>query len=428
MILLLVFFLMFSCQRQSTGIPFPQPKDCSNHQCDTSKLEVVWQKPLSQKDTGEMLSSSPILYNGNVLFTRGSFGETCSDTLKMFDAKNGNLIWTWSDYFFSSQFNEIHGEIIQSGKYALFTTEKEFYCVDLSTGKTNWRTYINVGVGYPGCSVQNGYVYQPRTIYQSDSTYSDVLYRSKVESESWEPLYNQKTINHYKPYIQCPVIWTSSKGEDIALFQIRYVNFETSLEKADFVAYNITQKKGYFRLDNIDEINAGGSIVIPYIKEDRVFIATGQIIYAVDLNTQNIIWQKKFTDGGFNGGQTFIIAGNDLYVKLNSRILYKLDSKTGSELNIDSNNGSDCNSQLLLYNKLLFYTCSGNGKIYAIDINNGNKIWSELSPNNFKGAYNNYKIYDSSNIGECGIAIDSLNNYLYASDYYFAMCLKLPKH
>jgi outer membrane protein assembly factor BamB len=82
---------------------------------------------------------------------------------------------------------------------------------------------------------------------------------------------------------------------------------------------------------------------------------------------------------------------------------------------------------MVYYDGLLYYTCSGNGKIYAIEVATGKKIWAEPSPNKFSNNMNGNKKRSGANIGAGGIAINSNLGYLYTSDYYFAMCLKLPK-
>ena len=46
----------------------------------------------------------------------------------------------------------------------------------------------------------------------------------------------------------------------------------------------------------------------------------------------------------------------------------------------------------------------------------GKKLWAEPSPNYFKAKYNNFKKFDGANIGESGIAIDTVNNLFHTSD------------
>ena len=77
---------------------------------------------------------------------------------------------------------------------------------------------------------------------------------------------------------------------------------------------------------------------------------------------------------------------------------------------------------------MVYYTCDGSNRIIALDPNTGKKIWNEPSPNNFKNKFNGNRVFRNANIGFGGIAIDSMLGYLYTSDFYFVMCLKLPKH
>jgi outer membrane protein assembly factor BamB len=151
-------------------------------------------------------------------------------------------------------------------------------------------------------------------------------------------------------------------------------------------------------------------------------------LFCINKNNGTILWQKNFDKNGetFTSCSPFV-AENILLVKPDDRTLYALDPNTGNQIWLDTDNGSGA-GEMVYHKGLVYYTCDGNGKIYAIEPKTGKKTWAEPSPNNFKNKFNGNRVFSKANIGFGGIAIDSTLEYLYTSDFYFVMCLKLPKN
>ena len=416
----LIVFACIGCHKDIIT-PLPPSTNCYFGLCDTSKLEIVWQQPLST-DTSEWISAPPNIYNNTVLFTRSTFLAS-ADTLKFFDSKTGALKSTWADYI--SRHNSLPTLTIYpyKGRY-FFTTGNDVFSIDAQTNKTVWKTHLSIGTGFDWINVQDDYVYH---VHQGNDIYntSSYLVRSKLDVGKWDTVFVQNKIDNYDPVgLQMPSVWISPKGDSVALFQIRYVEFgtTTSRNRTDFVAYNMTQKQTYFRMDSIDKF---GTVQLPYIAGNIAYVGFGSSVVCFDLINKNVKWKKNI-DGGFGGANAFMLIKDILYVKPFNNTFYALNPETSDEIWSDMNAGSG-NYGMAYNDGVLYYSCDGSATIVALNLATRKKIWNEPSPNKYPNKFNGNRRFDNANIGTGGITIDSTAGYLYTSDFYFAMCLKLPK-
>jgi len=424
MFLILLFLL--GC-KNNTNIITPTPLPCYFGLCDTSKLEVVWQRSL-RPDSSQCGSVAPQYINNSVLFSQdcGANLDTCSK----FDAKTGKIIWQWYD-FLPGNTTEPGSKARRYKEFLFFTDWNYVYGFDLITGKTKFRSDAN-GTGGPRINVQDDYVYHLRQLRNGIHDIESYLVRSSINEVNWDTVFIQKKIDDFEPtLLEMPSVWTSPSNDKIALFQIRFVdrtrtNTTIPDERTDLVAYNINQKKEYFRFNDIDSFK-GGSSELPYIIGNKAFVAFTKSIYCFDLINKTILWQKQFvSDETFSSGNPFLMVNGKLYVKPDNRSLYALNPDTGSQISVDLDTGSGA-SDMVYYKGLIYFTSFGTDKIYAIEEATGKKIWAEPSPNTYKATYNNFRSFSNSGLGGSGLAIDTINDYLFTSDYYFMMCLKLPK-
>ena len=424
MISIIILFGIISCSKPEIIPPIIDKPNCSFGLCDTSKLEIVWQKPLSY-DTSERFSAYPLLHENSILFSRSTFGEQW-DTLKSFDQKTGQLKWTWADYFSNGELRT-YKIYLEKGKY-IFNAGNDIFVVDATNGKTLWKTKLLRGGSSASINIQYDHIYMQHLDESSTKNLASYLVRSNISYGKWDTLFTENRRENSIPIgMQSPTIWISPQKDTIALFQIRFVDYGDPLKsKVDFVAYNITQKNEYFRYDNIDKLR-GGSTKLPFLIGNLVYVAFTKSIYCFDLIEKKIKWSKDMSPGeNFSSGQPFIFVENQFFVKPTNRSLYQIDPNTGAEIWSDKDNGSG-NSDMVYDNGILYYTGDGVGKIFALEVATKKWLWAEPSPNKFPNAFNGNRRFGNANIGSGGIAIDAKNGYLYTSDFYFAMCLKLPK-
>ena len=426
---IILFSLIVGCHKRDPIIlpPVnPKPPCVIDYLCDSSKLEIVWQQPLST-DTAEWVSTEPpIIFENNVLFTRFTFNEQI-DTIKQLNRFTGKLEWAWADYQGRIRFLADNKIYFSDNKY-IFTTWNDVYAINASTGKLSWVTLMPTGgEGDPFMNIANGKLYHSHIKKENRKIVASYLVRSNSDLGKWDTVFTQPTIGNLEPRAKPPAVWIAPSGDEILIFQIRYVDFSpTIVQRVDVIAYNATKKEIYFRFDNIDPYFVG-SVLLPYVLNNKVYVPLNRSVVCFDLIEKKKVWEKDFGFGHFfNSGQPFLYAENQFFVKPGDRTLYQLDPNTGAEIWADKEAGSGASD--MVYNEgIIYYTGDGTGKIYALDISTKKYIWAEKSPNYFYNKFNGKKRYDNANIGFGGIAIDPVNRLLYTSDNYFAMCLKLPK-
>ena len=423
--LLLILTVSFNlgCHKDVV-IPIPTSTPCNFGLCDTSIIEIVWQRPLSI-DTTEWISVPAVLNTNDVLFCRCTF-DAGSDTLKLFDSRSGNLKNTWADYLHPSPASP--SNIFLSGGKFIYGIWDDVYTIDATSLTSFMKSRVFNGTGLPRINVQGGYIYHTHNGKDIYSSSASNLVRSKIDILKWDTIFTQNKIDNYVPNIERSSIWVDTKGNSVALFQIRYVEFgtATSRDRTDFVAYNITQKQIYFRFNEIDSFKTG-SIEYPYIYGNNAYVTLTRSIYCFDLINKKIKWSKTMLPGEtFSGAEPFLMVENKLYLKPDNNTLYSLNPETGEQIWVDTNAGVG-NYGMFYNNGILYYTCDGSGTIVALDLATRKKIWNEPSPNKYPNKFNGNRRFNNANIGFGGIAIDSAAGLLYTSDFYFGMCLKLPK-
>lgn len=420
------FFSLVSCNKPVPIEPVKVEPSCLFGLCDTSKLEIVWQRPLSW-DTAEVISTPPVIIDDAILFVKSTFGET-PDTLKQLNKMTGDLKWIWANYA-----NHIHlisnQQVFLVNEKYYFTTWHDVYGLNAKNGSLAWQTIMpdrENGGGDPFLTVNDNKLYHAHEKRINRQRTASYLVRSGLTIGKWDTLFTQPTIDSLEADIKPPISWQSPQGEEILIFQIRYINRFTLFQKTDVVAYNVTQKTVYFKFDDIDP-NKIGSVVKPYVLRDKVYVPLNRSVVCFDLIQKKKLWDKEFGLGGhFLKNGTMIYCENKFFVKPSNNKLFQLNPDTGAEIWVDNTHGEDPSS-LLYHDGILYYTAFGNGKIYATDVSTGKNLWADKSPNKFPNKLNGNRRFGNSNIGSGGIAIDSKLGYLYTSDFYFAICLKLPK-
>jgi outer membrane protein assembly factor BamB len=137
-------------------------------------------------------------------------------------------------------------------------------------------------------------------------------------------------------------------------------------------------------------------------------------MYCVDIISKEIIWKEYI---GQNAFSNFFIEKNVLIVNPDNRTLMGLNPYTGETIWQETDSGATC-SNMIYFDGIVYFGSIGTGMLYAVDIETGEHIWAEKSPN---------KDRFSSSAFVNGVAIDTVNRVLYTDDEYFVMAIKLPE-
>ncbi len=154
----------------------------------------------------------------------------------------------------------------------------------------------------------------------------------------------------------------------------------------------------------------------------------GKTIDCYDLLTGEKLWEKP-TGVTVNGGSRLLLAGGKLiasaYNSCGDFDLFALDAET-SEETWHKPKAFDGNKTKLATDDGVLYFLSDRLKITALDIATGEELWQAPTPNITTCMASGYPTNEPK--FSSGIAINPELGYIYASDSYFALCIKLPEH
>ncbi len=408
---------VFGCRKDH--LPGPVDNPCL-FDCDTSKLEVVWQKPI-HPDTLECGTFIPLVYNENVLFSEFLCANT--ETLKMRNGTTGELLWTWEPPLDNGASAEANSKF-RVGNKLIYTTSNEVYCIDLDHGQTIWGyDHGEAGLcGHPRIGLIGNYIYHIRYPCNVDKPYAEIVRTAIDDGTSWEVVYTQYRENGYAPGIEPPSFWVSPTGDTLLFILNRKVNFsiysDTS-NQIDFIAFNLNSQEVEYSVNNFDP-SGKGSPYPPLVWDNRIYIHAGRDIYCFDALTGQTIWKHSpYNLSNEHVSTNGIVIVNDKLISLsNWGNMYAIDPLTGKTLWLLQDAGSN-GPPFTVHDGVLYYGNIGDGLLHAVDVQKGKHLWRERSPNKKKG-------FPSASF-LTGVAINPVAGYIYTEDKYFAMCIKMPE-
>lgn len=406
---LLFFVTCASCSKEADLPPDPPVvvDPCANG-CDTSKLQVVWQAPLT-RDTIESLAFHPLVYGDKVLFHVKFYGPDNIFTLR--DGKNGDRLWGWQDPYIKTgaDFGQNGSHI--AGNKLLASARDDFYCIDLDRGTTLWETHIQPHSGNPRSWPFGDHIYHDHSQYLfADSIH---LVGAPIATGTWDTLLTLRKEDGFVPLIESLAGWAHPQTGDTILFfrhvKLRFAdNNVNGLEKSDLVAFSTGQRKELWRREQASYLSSTHPLLV---EDNRIYFLASEDILCFDALTGETLWEKR----GFADVMTssMVKVGDKLAVNAVEH-LYIMDAATGKVLR-DVPIGSNDSSNIAHHNGVLYFT-SGYS-LYAVDINTGQRLWREPSPNGSDKLPAGFQY--------AGVAINHELGLLYTSDAYFAMCIKL---
>lgn len=411
---------VIACRKQPLPDPDPCPAPCDTIQ-PTSKLDIVWQVPLLP-DSSSCLSRMPLIFNDKVLFTdqfnnNGEFFYT-------FFAANGERSWSWKDNKTGSSTGPEYG--LHFANNHIIASMGSSYFIDPHTGENKWWIYIDGSYcASKNSTVIGNYFYQilfPCTISGTVS----ILRRTPLDlSMTWDTvcIYRPEEEDNWEGKFEPPALWIHPSGDSILIFKNRMQKTNPNFNRADLWAWNLSADSLLWK---VKRFTASGHTRIgpPTIYNNKVYVYTGgSEIHCIDALTGNHVWLQKIIQfsGGFNTAQPLIAEGI-LFVKSTDWNAYGLSPETGAIIWKREGQVGTCESLLAYHDGKVYYTGFDlhPGTLYALDIHTGKTVWAEPSP------ALGQKRFSNASFAYNGVAIDPVRKVLYASDYYFAYCIKLP--
>ena len=379
--------------------------------CDTtiSKLEILWQQSL-QKDTLESISTEPVIINDKVVFTLWPENPSDPELVTAYSLETGATQWQWESI--STSHTNVNNSLFSHNENILYkASSKEVCLLDGNTSDLIW-SYSPYDHGLRGSNmkIMGDYYYQghnpPETVKQSST-----LVRGNMETGEIENLITKEIQEGFSPSLRSSSIWVDENNEDHLLIMNNGYNWNTNEVKGDLILFNLNTKEEVYVWE---DILGGGSANISYVWNNNIYLHANESMMCINLISKDIIWQSYI--GGTNSCNFFVEKGV-LIANPIDRNLFGFNPHTGETIWHETDSGSTC-SNMTYFDGIVYFGSLGRGLLYAVDIETGEHIWAEKSPNKDKF---------SSSAFVNGVAIDTINRVLYTDDEYFVMAIKLPE-
>ena len=409
-IILILTALFQSCKE---SFPMPEPENPMEQE-PKNKPEVVWQEPIGVTDTHSYLSSGPIIIDDKVVLGPNKPGM---EVLQFRDKTNGVLLFEWEDWARPSFFTFIQPKrILNNNIFA--SSQTQAYLIDSNNGKTIWHSIVSYG------DVESNVVWDDayHGTKEKSNLYHDYSFLTRINADSGkrDTIFTIEKVNSYETSIQPVTGWINKNQDSLLIFLVRSLDFGGTLdEQLDAYAYNMTADSIEWKLIDFDP-EGSSKTGPPLIEDDLVYFAGERIFYCLNAKDGSTVWTRRFEDDTQYGTEhlfsaSFIKVDDKLILSPSNRNTYCLDAFTGEQIWKKTDSASS--PQNMIHHKGIVYCASrGRGKLFAIDIETGEHLWAEDSPNKKK---------DDRALFTTGIAIDHELEYLYTTDRFFIMCLKL---
>lgn len=360
------------------------------------KLKIAWRTPF--KNDQLYGSRSPAIYGDKAIFS--NYPAYGAETFLALDADTGQEKWVWNDYISESANNTSGSELPTTYNSSLFITPGNgLISIDMETGKTNWKNNFTSG----GVSVLLGNM----AIRQARLGASSVCFKLiNLEDGTDRNVFTIDTIT--TPYFSLftPAVFKETNGDTLLYFTF-VEGFQqpdaSFVDNSSFYAYNLSTNSIVWKKIGF---SAG---VIRY--QDKLY-AQSDKLYCLNPQTGDIIWEQATPA---NSGGYFHIFEDKLVITSQSSpaFVHAYNLSDGSPAwNIPFSGNT---SEPMYYKGLMYFTCSSDGRLWAIKVSNGERIWHERCPDTEENSDSHWSF---------GINVDPVRNKLYVASFTGAFCLE----
>jgi len=404
--------LQMGCKKDVIITPeFPEPTEPIE---EVEAIQVVWQKPLIE-DSSILSTTGGVVYQDKLIVANP---RNEGEILQFLDKRNGDFLFEWAGKEKGGTFSTSDAPKLVDNKIFVNTWTKG-YLIDANTGQTNWSSK-EVEHGEPRASTTLGGIYHG--ILNDNLLNNEFSYLTKLNLSDGtrDTIFTIQRINGYEPSIEPPAGWINSNGDTILIWLSRLLDFGGTLdEQLDAYAYNLTADSLEWKLTDFD-LEGSSRIGAPLIEDDLVYFAGQRTFYCLNAKDGTTVWKRRFEDDTGALTETlftsaFIKVDNKLVISPSNRNTYCFNAFTGDKIwkEIDS---ASSPKNMLHHNGVIYCASRGRGKLFAFDVETGEHYWRENSPN---------KKSDDRALFTTNIAIDYELGYLYTTDRFFIMCIKL---
>jgi outer membrane protein assembly factor BamB len=409
-----LFCFFGGCKK--TPIEMPVPPTPTNK----TRLNVIWQRPL-HPDTVEVMGAVPHVIEGDFVYQR--CGPPAPTPLVRRNGNSGELIWEWSDFFKYNVEAAFFGYLTQVDTRFVVADGFGYYGIDAVNGATLWRDNIS---SKPVCSESSTWAipidqwaYSAHSPCGQPFTFDKFIVRYDFLNGSVDTVCHLNGGDSLFVGFGGLSQWVDPKGDSILIITNNGLkNNPAKSNQVIYQAYNINRKEMIWSW-NDPAIKNGGTWNQVY--GSRLYLQTAQKLICLEVGTWKFLWERNYKVPNSASISNVIEYKNQLIVKCDDDQLDLLDPATGTLLWQTKDVGATPIGSSQLFEGVLYYTSAGDGRIYAVDIDNRKILWAEDSPNAFIPRTVNASFFMA------GVAIDTVNRRLFTCDRFYAMSIKLPK-
>ncbi|MEI6410811.1 MAG: PQQ-binding-like beta-propeller repeat protein [Bacteroidota bacterium] len=414
--LFIFLFCSFACHKDTIVVP-PVVNPPIN-----SKLNIVWQVPiLSDTSENSTVVFGPVL--GNPVYCLNYY-EPSGAFIQVRDGLTGALKWKY-DQWIQPLDGLLANEMAIIKNKVIVNDWHRTYCLDGQSGALNWAIDVTQqnGNGEPHFSIFGDCIYKNNFEESPPITIHASIVRSNYLNGHWDTLVNYQARDSFVLGFTPPSIWVNPQGDTVLIIRDNgarnyiYEPYKGARNWSNIYAYNLHTKRYDWKLEDFQN----NTIMYnpPIISNDRYYVATLLKVHCIDLKTGQTVWSKALSNSNLYSG--FVQHKNWLIAQGTDHGIWALDMDNGKIIWYNPQ-PLGLIDKLFYYDGVVYFTSSGDGRLYAINAEDGSTIWAERSPNRLK------KRTPNATFGQSYVAIDPDKKVIYVSDNYYAMCIKMPEH
>jgi hypothetical protein len=406
MLLFSLLMVFWSCTEPITPVDTIPPKDWTP--------EIVWKKQHGPSKFDQLAFRIEI-YKDKLI---AGYQNEINSGYWIYDKNNGDVL------------KDIKVDDSFLGEYLSKLIDKYYVCII----KNRMLRLINMETGEVTFSPELGFWGTSRLVFHDNYFYlgsnsfepSNRVLFSRIRmdklSEPWEIFlredWPQDVSNPRSSHAFCEGVRLNESGDHIFYYGNTQLYTDTfPKERLRITAYNIDQKKILWQIpiDRIKEVYpaSGAGPHKPFFYDNKVLMFSTGYIWAFDQNTGKLIWQKNLEQ---ITNTEYMVLGRYLYILDNLGKMYKIDINNGDiskTLQVQGTTGA-----WQEYKNILYFT-TADGSLYAIDPDKMAVKWKWKS--------DNINICSYCSFANNSPIIDKEKNRLYITDGREMFCIKLPE-
>jgi len=330
-------------------------------------------------EIGGLIGSSPVVSDGKVFISNWFVDWEKKGKLYCLDAQTGEILWNNS----IGSNGSTSTAAIAEGKVFVGSVSGDIHCIDVSSGEKIWSREIENNPGSHGVA-SSPLIYDGKVFVTSFS--DGTLHVFDFEGNELWNLSTGNAINWY----------TSPAAVDDKVF------FAANIDNYTLCSVNMSSHYLLWSFNTSTEVKS-----TPAIKDNTIFFASADRLYAVNITTGKELWNSSFSCSMSSPA----VSSSRVYIGSSNSRLYCYDADDGSELWNTTVNGPIYSSPVVANNTVYFGTNTANGTIYALNATDGTLRWLyALSPPS--GSY--YYIMSSPAVADEILFIGADNGRVYA--------------